>query len=401
MIRPDIDRYIRDNWQRTIHRGDGGHSDMHALPHPYTVPCIDGHFQAFFYWDTYFTNLGLIRHGLLEQARCNAENMFHLIDRWGFVLNHTWKLEENRSQPPYLAMMVRELDAAAPDEAWLGRAHDYLLREYQWWMTERMTPLGLNRHFQSATEARLEHFYDKAVTVRLGLHASSREEKLASAVHHLAEAETGWDFNPRFERRCADFAAVDLNSNLFVYEQNLAWSCQKLGRPGAEQLLAAAERRRQLMERYFWNEERGLFLDYDFVNARQTTVASLASFHPLWAGVATPAQAERVARNLGLFEREHGIAVCAESSQALSMQWDYPNMWPPLVYTTVSGLRRYDLNAPAERIAGKYQTAVATNFEQSGKLWEKYDVTRGAIAGGEYPAQDMLGWTAGVYLGLG
>ncbi len=401
MIRPDIDEYIRKNWSRTIHQGDGGHADMHALPHPYTVPCIDGHFQAFFYWDTYFTNVGLLRHGLVEQARFNAENMFHLIDTWGFVLNHTWKLEENRSQPPYLSLMVRELYEAAPDDAWLARAHDYVAREYDWWMKQRLTPLGLNRHFQSASEGRLEHFYDKAVQVRLGLEPGSREEKLASAVHHLAEAETGWDFNPRFERRCADFAPVDLNSNLFVYERNLAWSAEKLGRPGAEQYRAAAERRAELMQRHFWNEERGLFLDYDFVNGRQSNAPSLAGFHPLWAGVATPAQAQRVAANLALFEREHGVAVCAELPQQLEMQWDFPNMWPPLVYTTALGLRRYDLNRPAERISEKYQAAVAANFDASGKLWEKYDVTRGAVAGGEYPAQDMLGWSAGVYLGLG
>ncbi len=395
-----IEQYINSNWDRTIRIGTGGRADVFPLPRPYTVPCINGHFQAFYYWDTYFTNLGLIRQGRIGVALDNAENMFHLVGTHGYVPNQTYVGQDNRSQPPYLSMVVRELYEVTGDRDFLSRALPIVEREYRFWMKDRLTPIGLNRHGHNATDDYLVEFYQGALVPRLGFGDLPRAEKVRHSHHFLAEAETGWDFNPRFAGRCADHAAVDLNANLFAYEQNFASLAGELGLDSTGQWQDAAAARRDLLNRYSWDDERGLYLDYDCAEQRRSPVASLATFHPLWVGLASPEQAERVERSLGLFEREHGIAVCEPGARDREYQWDFPNLWPPLVYTTVNGLLRYGLKDSARRVARKFRAIVEHNFSLSGQLWEKYDVRSAAVAGGEYPAQDMLGWTAGVYLAL-
>ncbi|MCK5878897.1 MAG: alpha,alpha-trehalase, partial [Holophagae bacterium] len=148
------------------------------------------------------------------------------------------------------------------------------------------------------------------------------------------------------------------------------------------------------------NDERGLFFDYDFVNERQSEVASLASMVPLFSGMATQEQAQRVRDNLPLFTRKHGIAVSEDRSGCRDFQWAFPNAWPPFTYVTTEALLRYGFKEDALRIAETYVNTTANLFEKTGQLWEKTDVETGDVAGGEYDAAPMIGWSAGVFLGL-
>lgn len=104
--------------------------------------------------------------------------------------------------------------------------------------------------------------------------------------------------------------------------------------------------------------------------------------------------------NLPLFEREHGIAITADVAGVRAFQWAFPNVWPPLVFTTVEGLRSYGFETHAKRIAEKFLATTESLFEKTGQLWEKTDAETGDVAGGEYDATPMMGWTAGVYTAL-
>ena len=393
--------YIRANWPRSIYRDAPGTGFAGVdIPFPYTSPCIkgEGHFSFFFYWDTYFTNLGLLRHGHAQTAKDNIKNMLWFIARQGYMPNHVGLY--NRSQPPYLCHMVKEYIAATCDTAFLAEAAAGLRQEYHFWITARHSPTGLQRHGHHEIAEEAAEFYCQ-LGERLGF---SKDVPLADRIriggHYLAEAEAGCDFTPRFESRCLDYNPVDLNSLLYEYETYLAEVSVQLGWDDTALWQARAARRRELVQRYLWNEERGLFLDCDFVNQRSSPVASLAGFVPLFTGLASPAQAARMRENLPLFEREFGVAVTEDRPLDRTYQWAFPNVWPPLVYVTVEGLRRYGFAADARRIAEKYLATANRLFAKTGLLWEKTDALTGEVAGGEYKAAPMLGWTAGVYVAL-
>ncbi len=401
-----VGAFIKANWVNTIrtHRNDS--ADLIGLPKPYTVPSIKGMFQEMYYWDTYFTNLGIILDGNVEQAKNNCDDMIFLVDKYGFMPNGNRTFYLNRSQPPYLSMMIRDVFEKTKDTYWLGRSLPVLEKEYNFWMTKRITPIGLNRfsNFATASEKeesmyglgkRLGENYDTSIY-------KTAAEKITAGSHFLAECESGWDFNPRFERRCEDFCPVDLNSNLYMYENNFAFFYSQLQNRDSSKWTALAERRKALMNKFLFNSGDGLFYDYDFVNNNLSTIYSAGVFSALWSNIATKQQAQTVNDSLSKLEFNYGIAACTPGKRQYNYQWDYPNGWPCLQFLAMKGLHNYGFDEAAKRIAYKYVSTVAVNFEKTNNLWEKYNITDGTTTNvsNEYDMPAMMGWTAGVYVYL-
>lgn len=401
-----LTNYIHANWPRSIYRDAEGSGFLGMdLPHPYTSPCIkgEGRFSFFFYWDTYFTNLGLLRSGLADVARDNIRNMLWFISRQGYMPNHVGLF--NRSQPPFLCRMVadyfQQLGGPASDPDFFRACCEGLRQEYHFWITARHSPTGLQRYGHHDTAEGCEHFYDTTVVKRLRFSPSApREEKVLLGAHYLAEAESGWDFTPRFAGRCLEHNPADLNALLYEYETFLESHAESLGWDDRGLWQARAAARRERMQTLLWCEEQGWFMDYDFVRSQPSAVPSLGAMAVLFSGLATPEQAARMAEKLPDFERPHGVAATPDLPAAEGFQWAFPNVWPPLVYLCVAGLHRYGMEEPARRIAEKYLATARSLFQRTGQLWEKTDALTGEVAGGEYDAAPMLGWTAGVYLAL-
>lgn len=368
------------------------------LPVAYNVPCVSTHFQNLFYFDTYFLNRGLIALGLAGQARNNVDAFIFLVEQLGFVPNSNRLDMTNRSQPPYLAMMVDDVFSITADRRWLQRAYDALNREYHFWTVRRGTSTGLSRYHHHATDEYLLDFYEHLRRVRLPLPEASDAEKLYVSSHRLAEAESGYDFTPRFEGRCADFLPVDLNSNLYRYERLMSRFARILANGQADLWAWRAEQRRSRINHLLWNEQAGLYMDYDFVHNRFSEVPSAAAFQPLWAGCATRSRAARSRSALPLFEYDHGITPCAPGPRDAAYQWDHPNTWPPLAYLTAEALETCGYVHDARRIRAKYVRLVHSVFEQTGTLWEKYNAVTGTTdVREEYKTPPMMGWTAGIY----
>lgn len=396
--------YIRANWPRSIYSdtiGSGFQSD--DLPFPYTSPCIkgEGHFHFFFYWDTYFTHLGLLAHGHADTARNNIRNMLWLIQRQGYMPNHVALF--NRSQSPYLCRMVEDyfahLGGPEADPAFFAECAEGLRREYQFWTLARLHPSGLSHHGHSGTWEEEEQFAtnDRVAKLCPSAHLPLAQRRRIGA-HYLAEAEATCDFTPRFQKRCLDFIQPDLNGLLYEYEIFFARHAARLGWNTYRDWQQLADARRARINQFLWSEPRGLYLDYDHVNQVHSPVAALTGVQLLAHGVPTPEQAARIVANLPLFEREHGIAYTEECPDCRDYQWAYPTVWPPMVWMTVLGLDRYGYKTEARRIAQKYVTTAEALFGQTGKLWEKTDSERGAVIDAEYKAPPMMGWSAGVYV---
>ena len=94
-----------------------------------------------------------------------------------------------------------------------------------------------------------------------------------------------------------------------------------------------------------WDAKEGLYFDYNLVTHTLSTYEYATTFYPLWAGLATPEQAQAVVRNLALFEQPGGLAMSRVESQA---QWDYPYGWAPIQLLAVDGMRRYGYAADAD-----------------------------------------------------
>jgi alpha,alpha-trehalase len=386
------------------------YSSLLYVPEPYVVP--GGRFREFYYWDSYFTMLGLIPDGHLDTARDLVDDFSFMLQQYGHIPNGARTYYVSRSQPPVYYLMVGLL-SADPVSSWSQHVAD-LEREYAFWMEGSSglhpgeargnvvaMPDGsvLNRYWDASDTPRDESYRNDVLIAR----ASGRP---AAQVYRdiRAAAESGWDFSSRWlgdgrhlsTIHTTDIVPVDLNSLLYGLEESIASGCAARHDSACAQTFAKrAHRRRQAMDRYLWDSGAGYFMDYDWRHHRRDRELSAATLYPLFTGVADARQAGAIAAvTRERLLKEGGIVTTNITS---GQQWDAPNGWPPLQWITVSGLRRYGQAALAQEIARRWLRTVQRVFAHSGKLVEKYDVEHALPGGGgEYPLQDGFGWTNGV-----
>lgn len=401
-----VHQFIKDSWTKTIRSGTESEGTFIGLPHSYTVPSISGSFQEMYYWDTYFTGEGLILDGYIDLAKNNAENMIYMIGLYGKMLNGNRTFYENRSQPPYLSMMIESIYRKTGDKQWLKRMLPELKNEYLFWTTKRQTPIGLSHYSSESTlvnRLRIVSVLEK----RMGDNFKNKVRQLAEdslsrlGAHFIAECESGWDFNPRYDLRCEDFCPIDLNANLYYYEKNFEFFFLELNNnTEAMQWAARARERQTLIYKYCYDADRQMFYDYDFVNNKKSAVISAAVFSLFYAKVINYEDAEKI-KDLVLSKLEYpfGISACENKNYGYTYQWSYPNGWAPLHYLAIKGLDNYRFENDAQRIASKYVTMIASTYKETNNLWEKYNVVEGNVnVTNEYKMPSMIGWTAGTFV---
>jgi alpha,alpha-trehalase len=396
-------------------------SSLLPLPYPYVVP--GGRFREVYYWDSYFTMLGLIASGRSDLVRSMLDNFAHLVRTVGHIPNGNRTYYLSRSQPPYFGAMVG-LYATATDTGQALRYLDALELEHAFWMegADRLAPgdahrrvvrlksgAVLNRYWDDRADPRPESYrpdYQLGQTV-------PEPQREAFYRNTRAAAESGWDFSTRWMRDPKDLRSlettelvpVDLNSLLYHTERTIAALRTFRGQQGdadvARRFAAAAEARRQALLAAAFEPDSGFFYDVRWrTGARVLDRPTLAASSPLYFGLATPEQGRAVASRLERdFYKPGGFVTTLIVS---GQQWDAPNGWPPLEWLTIEGVRRYGRAELADSARARWLALNRRTYEATGKMTEKYDVadmTRRA-GGGEYPTQDGFGWTNGVGLAL-
>jgi alpha,alpha-trehalase len=397
----NVHDYILAHWQDTIHPAGKSAKSLFALPRPFTVPCIDVGFTDFYYWDTYFTNLGLLRDGLQEQALHNLENISFLIEKLGYMPNADHILY--RSQPPLFTRGVADYFESTKDLSSVERFLPSILKELAFFENHRQTPCGLNAYSCDEPKEALQEDYlwmDQRIGFNLVEKAVPPEEM---AKNLLSIAESGWDFNPRFQkgenRFCASsFAHLDLNCLLFDAEKKAAQFLALCGRKDeAEKMEVEAERHRLLIQKLMKDPSDGVFYDYDFTERKLSHCLSAASFYPMALGISSdPVATKKVLSGLLL---PFGLSTLPyRGKDASYLQWDYPSMWPSNVYFALLALKATHLKEEERLVRNKFVSLVDKIFAESGQLWEKYDASKGTVSlTREYVTPPMMGWTAGVY----
>ncbi|MCM2972466.1 alpha,alpha-trehalase TreF [Larsenimonas suaedae] len=411
-----VAQHIRNLWpvltRRSSEVSANPYSSLVGLPHPYVVP--GGRFNEMFYWDSYFTMVGLARSERFDLVRDMVENFAWLIDRYGFIPNGTRTYFLTRSQPPFFASMVSLLAQKDGNQVY-RRYLPELMAEYRWWMrgAEELAPGSAGAHVVKLADGTVLNRYSGGENrPRAESYAGDREvaEKSTRPANEIygnlrAAAESGWDFSSRWMAdgthqtsiNTRALAPVDLNALMFDLEKTLAQAWAVKG--DAEQARTFAERaehRRQAINRVFW-DSRGFYTDYNWRAGEPTYRITAAMVFPLAFGIATPAQADATAATVrSELLRPGGLVTTPRNT---GEQWDAPNGWAPLQWLAVRGLERYGHIELARTIATRWIDTNERVYRETGKLVEKYDVeSAGVGGGGEYEVVDGFGWTNGVLL---
>lgn len=414
-----VEEHIEGLWDILYREGDEAieGSSLLPLPKPYIVP--GGRFNEIYYWDSYFTMLGLQISGKHEVIESMLDNFAWLIDEIGFIPNGNRTYFTGRSQPPFFACMVDLLAQERGEEIYL-KYLSALLKEHSFWTLNAKELTQENPVFEHsvyrAGNKVLQRYYDRNQEPRAEMYGADIEE-LEKAGRDSAEffldvraaCESGWDFSSRWLEanldlgtiHCADILPVDLNCLMWNLEKVIAKALKANGN-SYESLLfkRMAEQRRTDILTTFWNTEASFFCDYNFVKEKLLSLKSLAGVFPLFFNIATQRQADACAKVIEAeFLKPGGVVTTNIKS---GQQWDAPNGWAPLQWITVIGLRNYGHHELADQIKDNWLNLNRKVFKETGKMLEKYNVEDTSLlsGGGEYPVQDGFGWTNGVFLAL-
>jgi len=389
------------------------------LPFAYVVP--GGRFREIYYWDSYFTMLGLKESGRTDLIESMINNFAYLIDHFGYIptANRTYYL--SRSQPPFFSLMVN-LFSEIEGKKVLKKYLPQLQREYDYWMDAGNSPAepftGYRRIVHLPNGAILNRYWDDKATPRPESYgedielAAEAEEKYRSPKEVLyrnlrAAAESGWDFSTRWFKdenefssiHTTDILPVDLNCLMYNLEKTLSDAYFLNEKYDLQKLYSEkASARCEAIQTYFWDGLRNYYMDYDFTKKKYTNAITLAGTFPLFFKLATKQQSHSIRAYIRLnFLRSGGLLTTLVKS---GQQWDAPNGWAPLQWITYKGLRNYNFHKTANELSAEWLTLVEKEFKSSGRMLEKYNVsdTNLVAGGGEYEIQEGFGWTNGVYL---
>lgn len=403
---PDIREHIAALW--ALLKRDASHppagSSLIALPRPYVVP--GGRFEELYYWDSYFTMMGLKEDDRIDMIENMVDNFAHLITTEGFIPNANRTYYLSRSQPPFFSLMVALL-ADERDNSVYSKYRPALEKEHTFWTTGEHAitdgpAMGLSRYHDRDNVPREEQYRtDELLSQTTDRDPAELFQELRSA------CESGWDFSSRWFTEGGDRATirttrlvpVDLNCLLVHLERTIARARRADGdEEGAAEMENLAARRAKAINRLCWSDE--WYVDYDLDADAPSSEKTLAGMMPFFLDVAPTERATTAAAQLrASFLKPGGLVTTLRNS---GEQWDAPNGWAPLQWVAIDGLRNYDQGELAGEIADRWMRLNLRVYRDTGKLMEKYDVedlTRPA-GGGEYPTQDGFGWTNGVLLTL-
>ncbi|MFC4700678.1 alpha,alpha-trehalase TreF [Glaciecola siphonariae] len=394
------------------------------LPHPYIVP--GGRFREIYYWDSYFTAIGLVQVGKSEVVVAMLKNFLSIQQRLGLIPNGSRTYYYSRSQPPVLALYIALLKEQTSvfkgeeGERFFAQCIAGLETEYWFWMqSEQSLPNEpLMQHCSAAKRVvrmhggeLLNRYWDDQATPRPESYredvelAKDLENKPLFYRNIRAACESGWDFSSRWFENGQDLTSiqtthivpVDLNALLYFCEEKLGQWQADVGQPEtAYRYAQRALERKAALTRYCYLDDQGFFVDYNFMTKAPSSALSLAAVVPLFVGMASPEQAQSVASKLQQdFLQAGGLQTTLRNT---AQQWDAPNGWAPLQWFAVIGLQQYGHNELASTIMQNWINTASDFYQQHGCMMEKYDVsgTQAHAKGGEYEVQQGFGWTNAV-----
>ncbi|ORX93443.1 neutral trehalase [Basidiobolus meristosporus CBS 931.73] len=396
------------------YQDENGDEGMRGVP--FVVP--GGRFNEMYGWDSYFESLGLLIDGKLELAKGMVDNFIYEIKHYGKILNANRSYYLTRSQPPFLTdMALKVYDALPPSDPegnkkWLATAMGAAIKEYHtiWNCEPRLDPkCGLSRYHPTGVgippETEASHF-DHVIAPfaeKLGVDIETYQKLYNEGqviepelddyfINDRAVRESGHDTTYRFEKRCAYLATIDLNALLYKYEIDLGETIQNIFDDNltlpdgtvvtSDYWFERAKRRRALIDRFMWNEEKGLYFDYDTRQEKQITYESVTSLWALWAGCSSKEQAEKLVKvSLEKFEVTGGLVCGTEESRGVislsrpNRQWDYPFGWAPHQMLAWVGLEKYGYIDDARRLAYRWLYTITKSFvDFNGVVPEKFDI---------------------------
>lgn len=402
------------------------HPDRYSIvpvTHGFIIP--GGRFTELYYWDTYWIIEGLLISGMNDTVKGVIENLIELLKKFGHIPNGSRWYYQRRSQPPLLTAMMSLYIRQTNDLDFLNANIDALEEELKYWLDTQIVTFEkdkgtytLLRYFAPSKGPRPESYYED---YQMAQNFTTEERRIEFYNDIKSAAESGWDFSSRWfigkngentgnlkTIHTRNLIPVDLNSIFANALSTMAYFKAILKKPHkAAHWGFLAKQWRSSIDKVLWDDEDGVWYDYDISHHQHRKYFYPSNVAPLWMGAVEKYKVvERAEKILEYLRESQGLDFPGGVPSSLirsGEQWDFPNAWPPLVSIVVNALDAIGTESSqklAFHVAQTWVRACHKGFLENKQMFEKYDVeVPGAFGGGgEYTVQLGFGWSNGVVL---
>lgn len=363
------------NWRSA--RGD--------LRHDGVIPSYSAdYFNGFWAWDSW-KHAAALAWVAPDLARDQMRAMFDFQAANGMVADSVYlDAKENNwrnTKPPLAAWATLEIHRATGDAAFVAEMYDRLVRYHRWWFAERDHDRNGLAEFGATDGTRIAAAWES------GMDNAVRFDEAKM----LANGEGAWSL---------DQESVDLNAYLYREKRDLAELAGILGRTAERDAWRReAEAMRQRIGTRFFDAAAGWFFDVRLGTGERIAVFGSEGWTPLWAGLASEAQARAVIATMldpKRFATPMPLPTLAADDARFSPikgYWRGP-LWLDQARFGVEALRRYGRVAEADALSARLLLA-ADGLAAQAPMYENYDPTTGK----GYQARNFS-WSAASYLWL-
>jgi alpha,alpha-trehalase len=252
-----------------------------------------------------------------------------------------------RSHPPILAGMIKSYVDTTLDLDFALETVATLEQEFLFWTNNHMVTVNghrLARYGDKSNGPRPESYREDVVTASV---FATEEEREALYSELKAGAESGMDYSSRWfikdgkqggnltDIKCRSIIPVELNAFLFWDAQIIAEFYHLAGdlQKQSEYLLKSYEIYAAI-QAVLWDEEVGVWLDYNMVNQKRSDFFTPTNLAPLWVGGFNHADKAKITEKVLAYIERTGIddfpGGVPNSLNPSGEQWDFPNVWPPM-----------------------------------------------------------------------
>jgi len=362
------------------------------LLHEYIVP--DGPYFQLFDWDMYFMSAALSYDKVSKPIEGSIEDFLSFVDEFANWTGYTpreiapdalWALPEMCK--PFLAQAAVRASLTSGDVAWL-RGSD---------LPPSSDPNYRSLQFYERPNEPARVTYYQKLKDTLAFWEQNRRASDGLFVWYNG-VESGTDNSPAVSDEPSQTTeGVDLQSYIYREYRALAYLARRLNEPRDADLYdGKAAALKSLISARMWSESDGSFWNIDSRTHAFVQVKAWTNFVPLWAGTASPAQAERMIPallNSGSFWSANGVRTLAKDEplyDAAKGYWRGP-VWILSNYLMMHGLMNFGHKAEAVELADKTLRLLVADFRKTGGMNENYNPETGAPdANGHFVSWNLL-----------
>ncbi|XP_060859891.1 trehalase-like [Metopolophium dirhodum] len=363
------------------------------VPNPFIIP--GGRFREIYYWDSFWIIRGLLICEMHITAKGMISNYISMIKTFGHVPNGGRIYYAKRSQPPMITPMIKSYVDATNDMTFVIENIHALEIEFQYWMTQHNVTISKNGKnytlavYRDYSTGPRPESYREDITKAQFFKTESERENFYSEIK--AAAESGWDFSSRWfilngtnkgnitNTKTRSIVPVELNALMFWNAKILSDFYREMNNTvKALKYEKISLEWNEAVTAVLWDEEIGVWLDFDVINNIKRKYFYPTNISPLWTGCYAKNQTEYfVTRVLDYLNQADVLKTLGGIPTTLSKsdeQWDQPNAWPPLQYITVMALEstgHKDAKKIASELASKWLCTNYVPFYNTSKMYEK------------------------------